>query len=75
MTVPQAGVAGQDSLASGWRKAVIKEVLAVLDCTLAKADLTDPTQAEFAHIERTVQMMLRQVGGADNRRVAVRTQM
>ena len=63
MTVPQAGVAEQDPRSSGWRRAVIEEVLAVLDCALAKVDLTDPAQAEFSHIERTVQMVLRQVGG------------
>lgn len=63
MTIPQAGAAAQDPRAATWRDRVAKEVAAIVAAELDKVDLTDPSQAEFAHIERTVRAIVRQVGG------------
>lgn len=63
MTIPQAGAAKQDPREAAWREEVAQEVAAIVAAELGKVDLSDPAQAEFSHIERTVQGWLRRVGG------------
>jgi hypothetical protein len=62
LTVPQSPSAEQDR-ATRWVEIVTQEIASVLKENLAAVHLNDPRNAEFATIERSVQSLLRTVGG------------
>ncbi len=62
MTVPQPPSPEQDR-AARWVEIVTREIVSVLKENLVSVHLNEPRIAEFATIERSVQSLLRTVGG------------